>query len=156
MVSREEVRTELLQAAGEIFAAEGYQNATVRKICQRAGANVAAVNYYFGDKERLYLEAVKHARQLIERRWPLPAWSAEVAPEARLKSFLETLLSRLLSPHTTEWQMRLLLREIIEPTGAGEQLVRKDSCRFSSVLLDIIRATGAGGRAAATAAADRL
>ena len=44
----------LLEAAGEVFAEFGYRAATVRQICEKAGANIAAVNYYFGDKEKLY------------------------------------------------------------------------------------------------------
>src|SRR5579884_4479174 len=51
----------LLEAAGEIFAEKGFKGATVREIIDRAGVNIAAVNYYFRDKERLYIEAVKHA-----------------------------------------------------------------------------------------------
>ena len=47
-------RQHLLEAAGQVFADAGYRAATVREICERAGANIAAVNYHFGDKEQLY------------------------------------------------------------------------------------------------------
>ncbi len=46
-----ETRQRLIEAVGEVFAERGFRAATVRDICQRAQANVAAVNYYFGDKE---------------------------------------------------------------------------------------------------------
>ena len=46
-------RTAIIEAAGKIFAEEGYLKATVRDICSSAGANLAAVNYYFGDKKGL-------------------------------------------------------------------------------------------------------
>ena len=44
----------LLDAAIRVFSEKGFLAATVREICQEAGSNVAAVNYHFGDKEKLY------------------------------------------------------------------------------------------------------
>src|ERR1700683_3182024 len=54
-------RTKLLDAAGHVFADFGYQAATVREICARAGVNIALVNYYFGDKLELYTEVLRHS-----------------------------------------------------------------------------------------------
>ena len=46
----------LLKAASEIFAEKGFRDATVAEICEAAEANIAAVNYHFGNKETLYDE----------------------------------------------------------------------------------------------------
>jgi Transcriptional regulator len=48
---------QILDTARELFAARGFENATIRMISQKAGVNLAAVNYYFRTKGRLY-EAV--------------------------------------------------------------------------------------------------
>ena len=58
-------------AAGGVFASRGFRDATIREICQAAGANIAAVNYHFGDKEALYLEVIRHAHACAKSRFPL-------------------------------------------------------------------------------------
>ena len=69
--SHAETRRQLLEAAGEVFAEAGYRDATVREICRRAGANIAAINYHFGDKEKLYAEVLRysHGKALEKYRW---------------------------------------------------------------------------------------
>lgn len=138
-MGKDQVRRRILLKAGEIFARRGFQRATVRDICQQADVNVAAVNYYFGDKERLYIDAVKHARALIEERWPLPEWSETTSPEEKLVMFVRTFVHRLISRETAEWQMRLILREVMEPTRACEEMVQESFRPFFGVLLDILR-----------------
>lgn len=51
-------RERLLEAAEELFVERGYNHVTIRDICKTAGANVAAVNYYFRDKLGLYQEVL--------------------------------------------------------------------------------------------------
>src|SRR5882724_2935620 len=60
-VLADDTRTKMLDSAGQVFAESGYQAATVREICARAGVNVALVNYYFGDKLELYAAVLRHS-----------------------------------------------------------------------------------------------
>src|SRR5438105_2551888 len=89
-------RQRLLDAAGEIFAEKGFEGATVRKIIERAGVNIAGVNYYFRDKERLYIEAVKHAA--CGRPGEAPAWPPGTPPAAKLRDFIRQMVSNLFDP----------------------------------------------------------
>ena len=50
-------REQLLESACKLFAEKGYRDTTIAEICALSGANIAAVNYYFQDKKRLYAEA---------------------------------------------------------------------------------------------------
>ena len=68
-----ETRRQLLEAAGAVFAEVGFRNATVREICRHAGANIAAVNYHFGDKETLYAEVLRYAQGRALEKYPLAA-----------------------------------------------------------------------------------
>ena len=61
-----ETRTRVLDAAARLFAASGFKKVTVRQICREAGANIAAVNYHFGDKLGLYREVLGRAIETMQ------------------------------------------------------------------------------------------
>lgn len=116
-------RERILAAAGREFADRGYEAATIRDICLAAGVNLAAVNYYFGDKQSLYLQSVRHAHEHRVRQKPLPVWSAATPPARRLQDFVSNMLERMLGFGPTDWQARLMLREVLQPTEACRQMV---------------------------------
>jgi AcrR family transcriptional regulator len=124
MTSDEITQNRLLQAAGELFAEKGFEGTTIREICQRAGAgNIAAVNYYFRDKERLYIEAVKSACVRQVESVPLPAWSPDTPAHVKLQDFIETLVRRMLGDDASPWVRQLFLRELAHPTAACTEFV---------------------------------
>src|SRR5215212_6345145 len=86
----------LLDAAGEVFAEQGFRAATVREICRRAEANVAAVNYHFGDKEKLYAEVLNYAHRAAMVHVP-SAPAADATPEQRLRGFVHAMVRGFLS-----------------------------------------------------------
>jgi len=131
-------RERILLAAGREFAERGYDAATVREICLAAGVNVAAVNYYFGDKQRLYIESVKHAHEARVRQLPLPEWDGGVPAERKLRDFVANLLERMLGPGQHPWQVRLMMREILRPTAACRELVEGYMRPHFEVLVSIL------------------
>jgi AcrR family transcriptional regulator len=118
----------LLEAAGEEFADKGFELARVRAICERAGANLAAVNYYFGHKEQLYLEVLREAHRcgMDPAEEPDPEALRHLAPAERLRLFIHHFLGRVLAVnHPGDWQHRLMIREMLAPTPFSEVLVRE-------------------------------
>jgi AcrR family transcriptional regulator len=132
-------RERIIDAAGEIFAQRGFDSTTVRDICQAAGANVAAVNYYFGDKQRLYIEAVVRAHRWRMERARLPEWSAATSPESKLTDFITTFLRRVLTGPDDTWHTRLIMREISHPTEACAELVQSSIRPQFEILIGILR-----------------
>ena len=138
-------RERILSAVGCEFAERGYDAATIRDICAAAGVNVAAVNYYFGDKRRLYIESVKHAHQSRVRQVPLPEWGSSVPAERRLHDFVDNMLERMLGLGQPPWQVRLMMREVLQPTEACRELVEDYIRPHFSILVAILDDL-AGGR----------
>ena len=124
--SHDETRRQLLEAAGEVFAEVGFRDATVREICRRAGANVAAINYHFGDKETLYLEVLRYAHgKALAKYPPMLDLPEDAPPEKKLRAFIHSLLLRIFDNGPTSWHGKLMSREMIEPTGALDSLIEE-------------------------------
>jgi AcrR family transcriptional regulator len=138
-------RDRILLAAGREFAEQGYEAATIREICASAGVNVAAVNYYFGDKRRLYVESVKHAHEDRVRQLPLPEWDANVPADRKLHDFVANLLERMLGLGQPPWQVRLMMREVLQPTEACRELVEDYMRPHFAVLVSILDDLAGGG-----------
>lgn len=110
----------MIAAAGEVFSLRGFEGATVREIVQRAGANLAAINYHFGDKASLYREALVYAHRETNARYPLAtAGEGLELPDDQLREYVRMWLLRLLEDSSRPmWPMRLLARELLEPSPA--------------------------------------
>ena len=110
-----ETRRRLLKAASAEFARNGYQKAKVADICKRAGANQAAVNYYFRNKAGLYAETWQHTcRESQESMLPD---MTELPPEERLHLYIRMVMQNLTDEGDPQYFSRLYLREVVSPTG---------------------------------------
>jgi AcrR family transcriptional regulator len=123
-MATDDTRHRILNAAGEVFAEKGYAAATIREICGKAGANLASVNYYFGDKERLYVEVLKAAHPGSPEAGVEHAWPEDMPPEEKLKAYIRQLLERLLLLEERSWKVKVLHREILDPTPFCKDVIQ--------------------------------
>jgi AcrR family transcriptional regulator len=132
-------RRRLLEAAGQVFAEKGFDRATGKEICGRAGANTAAVNYYYGGIDGLYAAVVREAHA---RFVPLAAAAAAVAGKAdaraKLEAILELLVRALAGPAASSWALRVLAREIAAPSPALDALREKEFLPKTRLLRAIV------------------
>jgi AcrR family transcriptional regulator len=137
-------RVRLLEAAGPVFAAHGFDGATVREICAAAHVNVASVGYYFGDKLGLYREVIRGIRDSREQRFPAPEECDGGDPRQTLYRIVRTLLSRMMTCDEAGWESQLMMREMNRPTPVFENLVQECFRPQFDRLVETLRALTVG------------
>lgn len=66
----EETRARIIEAAMRLFAEHGFDGASTRDIAREANVNAPALQYYFDNKEGVYLACIDH---FVERAWAMVA-----------------------------------------------------------------------------------
>lgn len=136
-------RDRLLYVACGIFSEKGYRDTTVAEICEAAQANIAAVNYHFGNKDSLYQQVWAH---VLDVHVPLEPDPERLATrDGAVEQFFDYVVDRL------EWLMRgdrlerLLRAEIVQPTGLvddqREAAMQKTRQHFLDVINKIAEST---------------
>lgn len=140
-------RERLVAAAIEVFAEHGYEAATIREICGRAEANVAAVHYHFGDKRSLYEAIFGTLFETLRARR-----SAFLPPEApaeeRLKVYLRVLFEEIFARDGDSRRQAQLsaiyLAEMAHPTEVLDRIVAEhlgpDARELYSIVAELLGA----------------
>lgn len=135
-----DTKERILEAAGEVFVAHGFQSATVREICRKAGVNVAAINYHFRDKEGLYLATLRYCREISFKKYPVyPDVKESEPPEERLRSFINSFVFRVLEEGKASRFAKLVAKEYVQPTNALDVLVKETMRPAFTRLFAIVR-----------------
>jgi AcrR family transcriptional regulator len=103
---RDETRARILQAALELFARDGFDDTTVKKIAARCGLTDAAIFYYFPSK-----------RHVLDALWRIPSGRniralvpSEVMTEERVRELTDETLDFIADNHEV---MRLMTAEAL-------------------------------------------
>jgi TetR/AcrR family transcriptional regulator, regulator of cefoperazone and chloramphenicol sensitivity len=131
-------RAKLLQAAAEVFAESGYRAATIREISSRAGANVAAVNYHFGDKLELYTAVLRETMQSPSLEAIRSALDHNVPPEQALREVIKAMLGRMCTDDQRDRRWRLMMHELAAPSPAMSRIIDETSRPLYNRLRELI------------------
>ncbi|HEY2961950.1 MAG TPA: CerR family C-terminal domain-containing protein [Pyrinomonadaceae bacterium] len=121
----EQTRARLIDAAGEMFAERGFHHTTVRQISNRAGANIAAVNYHFGDKTGLYTEVVRQSMRAARLDAVRAAFEQNLPLEQILHAVVKARLESLRGLDLGDWHFRIFAHELAKPTPAINVVVNE-------------------------------
>jgi TetR/AcrR family transcriptional regulator, regulator of cefoperazone and chloramphenicol sensitivity len=130
-----DARQRLIDAGLEIFGTYNLEGATTRKLAEHAGVNQAAIPYYFGGKEGLYVAVIEH---LFSTNFAIigpvvTTLQQELAKKkptrdealALLKKLLNTMLERVLTRKASSTWARIVMREQMQPTQAFSLIYEK-------------------------------
>ena len=128
------VRGDILAAARELFAEKGYRDTTVREIARRAGANGAAVNYYFRSKDALYEAVFDEAFETFGR--PLGDLVGSVRDQATWRAALEKWFDFMLGLFLLDDPRQALVRRLV----AQERSSPTEFCRriYDDVFVPVV------------------
>jgi AcrR family transcriptional regulator len=131
-------REKLLEAAAEVFAEAGYYGATVRLICARAGANIALVNYHFGDKLGLYTEVLQQSVRTGHVDAIRAALDQKGTPEEILRGVVRARMRGIAAGGLVDQQFRIMIHELAQPTPAMARVVNNIARPIYKRMLELI------------------
>lgn len=107
---------DILEAAGPLFAQAGFAETTAKTIAERAGADVASINYHFGGRAQLYQATLLEAHRRLVSLSELEVLAASNQPAMeKFVQLLDILLDVALQPDG--WPAHLLAREVLSPSS---------------------------------------
>jgi len=132
-------RLQILEAAGEVFAEKGVGHTTGKEIAERAGTNSAAVNYYFGGIDGLYSEVLVEAHhRLMDFEFLKKVADAPAPPSEKLNVFLEGMIRAVLGSGSPSWVLRVLGREMVNPSDALQTLLEREVLPKKEITLGFV------------------
>jgi TetR/AcrR family transcriptional regulator, regulator of cefoperazone and chloramphenicol sensitivity len=135
-----ETRDRLLDVAVRLFAEHGFNDVTVRDICRKARANVAAVNYHFGGKSGLYEEVLRSAIRIMQATTEeIRAAGEHQPPDRQLEAAIRIFLTRVVTTRN-KWIHQLMLKEVSNPTPSFELILNEVIKPRMSYLRNVVAA----------------
>jgi TetR/AcrR family transcriptional regulator, regulator of cefoperazone and chloramphenicol sensitivity len=145
----EETRARIVTAALRMFGEQGFDGSSTRDIATSAGVNAPALQYYFDNKEGVYLACVQH---IVKRVWEsmsdvvdiAESKVAENADDAVLIEAYCAIQERLCrfmftSVEADDWRLFLARLQAGEGPPAGFQFIYQHiSGRMSRVLSTVV------------------
>jgi AcrR family transcriptional regulator len=113
----DKAQDKLLDAAEALFCEKGFEGTSVRNLTTTAGCNIAAVNYHFGGKDKLYVEMFRRQmRRMFQRHRELIDTLAD-NPDATLEDLVRGAITEPLKAIANKEKsaavMKLLVREVL-------------------------------------------
>jgi len=146
-IETRETPDRLLDEAERLFADRGFEATSVRDITAAAGANLAAVNYHFGGKDKLYREVFRRLLTSVKEQRLTAVRGAAGRPGATLESIVRSFTEAVLAPFVDVRAgvrvSQLVVREFADPR-LEEPLCAESFAGYEGELRALLRRTVPG------------
>lgn len=126
----------IIECAGRLIAVKGYAAVTSKMVCEKAGVNLAAINYHFGSRDGLYVAVLEEVHQhLLSLDFLQGLIASDLTPHARLEKFIDTFVAAVYNEDN--WYVRVWAREIVSPSPFLAQIISQEALPKFSILKQI-------------------
>jgi len=147
-------REEILTAALEVIAREGYRGASVKELAAAVGLSQAGLLHYFDSKEELFTEILRKRDELdLAHFGTLDATSADI-DEVRA-GYLHVVRHNSEVPGVVELFSRLSV-EAVDPQHPAHRFFVERGATLRTIFGDVVRRSQAAGRLTGAIDADTL
>lgn len=130
-------RLGIIEAAGELLGERGYDGTTAKAVSERAGVNMAAINYHFGGRDGLYVAVLREVHQrVMSLAFMRQIADSDAPPSEKLRHFLREMVRHIL--HPDQWALRVWAREVLSPSPLLDQVLREEVAPKFDVLAGIV------------------
>lgn len=135
-------KEEIIKAAVELFSEKGYDQTTIRDICRRAKANIAAVNYHFKCKTGLGEAVIEHLYENVRNQQQHFFDAEDITNEQEWKEAIYKFIFGFISnpeEYRNFFRMQLIFRELNNPSELFAKMFKKYLAPLQKQLIRYIR-----------------
>ena len=144
---KSDTKEKIIEKATYEFASKGYEPTVTRDILKKAQANVAAISYYFGNKNGLYAEVLKRILVRINQKFSdeMDEYQNELSlrpcpqkSEVLLKRFIRGFVELFCSDKLTTAMCMIFVHEYVEPSVCGSELLQGVNTQYRQIFVDLL------------------
>ncbi|MBQ3695603.1 MAG: CerR family C-terminal domain-containing protein [Alphaproteobacteria bacterium] len=150
---KSDTKEKIVKTAIYEFAVKGFEPTATRDILAKAKANVAAISYYFGNKNGLYAEVLKRILVRLNEKFSdeMTEYESELAlrpcpekSEILLKRFIRGFVELFCSDKLTTAMCMIFVREYVEPSACFKSLFQSLNTQYRQIFVDLLVDANAG------------